>query len=74
VEQGKTEAGAAVLLLALNEVESAAAKAYCLGYLAVAAARQGLGPQARAALEKARRLAPGHITVERAEWELAQGA
>jgi tetratricopeptide (TPR) repeat protein len=74
VEQGKAEAGAEVLLLALEEVESPAAKAYCLSYLAVAAARQGLGPQARAALEKARQLAPGHITVERAEWELAQGA
>jgi tetratricopeptide (TPR) repeat protein len=74
VEQGEVGAGAEVLLLALEEVESPAAKGVCLSYLAVAAARRGLAPQARAALEKARRLAPESIALERAEWELAQGA
>jgi tetratricopeptide (TPR) repeat protein len=72
VEQGLLEEGARILRLAAGETEYPRARAWCLGYLAVVAARQGREAEARAALEKARRLAPGHIAVERAEWELAR--
>jgi tetratricopeptide (TPR) repeat protein len=74
VEQGRLDEGAAVLRLALTEVEPASEKAYCLGYLAVVAARQGRPGEARAALERARRLWADCPAVRRAEWELAQGA
>jgi hypothetical protein len=74
VEQGLLEEGERILRLAAGETEYPRARAWCLGYLAVVAARQGREAEARAAIEKARRLAPGHVAVARAEWELAQGA
>jgi tetratricopeptide (TPR) repeat protein len=74
VERGRLDEGAVILRLALAEVEGASARAYCQCYLAVVAARQGRPEEARAALEKARRLCPDHIALERAEWQLIQGA
>jgi tetratricopeptide (TPR) repeat protein len=72
VERGLLEEGERILRLAVGETEYPRARAWCLGYLAVVAARQGREAEARASLEKARRLAPGHLAVERAEWELAR--
>lgn len=74
VEQGRLDEGAAVLRLALAEVEPPSEKAYCLGYLAVVAAGRGRREEACAALERARRHRADCPAVERAEWELAQGA
>jgi tetratricopeptide (TPR) repeat protein len=74
VEQDKVADGERVLRLARTELESPAGQAWCLSYLAVAAARQGRVTEARAALAKARRTAPACIALERAEWELAQRA
>ncbi len=73
VEQGRLDEGAAVLRLARAEVEPSSEKAYCLGYLAVVAARRGRPGEARAALERARRHWADCPAVGRAEWELAQG-
>jgi hypothetical protein len=74
VEQGRLDEGTAILRLARDEVEAASERAYCLCYLAVVAVRQGRVPEARAALETARRLCPDHVALERAEWQLVQGA
>jgi tetratricopeptide (TPR) repeat protein len=74
IEQGRLDEGVAVLRLARPEVESPSEKAYCLSYLAVVAARQGRPEEARAALERARCLWADCPALERAEWELAQGA
>jgi tetratricopeptide (TPR) repeat protein len=75
VEQGKLEEGAAVLRLAQAELRHhPEARAYCLSYLAVVAARQGRPAEARLDLEKAGRLSPGCFALRRAEWELFQGA
>jgi tetratricopeptide (TPR) repeat protein len=73
VEQGEFDEGATILRLARGEVAGAGERAYCLCYLAVAAARQGRREEARAAAEQARRLWPDCPALERAEWELAQG-
>ncbi len=72
VERGLLEEGERILRLAADETEYPRARSWCLGYLAVVAARQGRQAEAHAALETARRLTPEHIAVERAEWELAR--
>jgi hypothetical protein len=70
IEQGKTEDGAAVLRDVLDGLEDRVVWAYCLGYLAVAAARKRQRAEGRKYLEMARDLDPECVVLQRAAQEI----
>jgi tetratricopeptide (TPR) repeat protein len=71
VEQGRTEQGEVALRQALGGLTTPEARAWCLLYLALVAARQGRPEQARGHLEEGRRLNPEHPALARVARELA---
>jgi tetratricopeptide (TPR) repeat protein len=70
IEQGKTEEGGAILRDVLDSFEDAEGRAYCLGYLAVAAARDRQRAEGRKYLEMAREFDPECVVLHRATREL----
>jgi hypothetical protein len=70
IEQGKTGEGEAVLRDVLDGFEDRVGRAYCLGYLAVAATRNGNTSEGRKYLEAACKLDPECAVLQRAAREL----
>jgi hypothetical protein len=73
IEQGRVEEGAEALRNAAARLDDPLNRAYCLAYLAVAAARKDQWDQGARLLAQAQALFPGHPAVKRAlrEWFLA---